>query len=500
MTKAVLRDVVARMTLDPLFIVQAQADRKRFLRSLDLSPEERSVVVAFLQPRPMGGAIAVHHLPPATALRDSGVLDRVRLRLVTDLTGGRTVHSPGGINLAGTSVGRVGTGGLAGAAGRIHRPGDAVAAGFGAIFGGVKGTGTGLQALGRAIENAGGRIGGDAGNAVAGTGRDLQRVGDGLVKLADAATSGDISGFVEGSIETVGAAVTAFGNALERIGTAFNSPALIAAGKAVSDFGKSISEFAAVAGAVVAAVINTAVDAVASAVSTAASSIADVFTAIGEALGGAIDAIGEGLAGLWNSIVTFFSSLFGVGDTEEENFNDSPLIVDETDDTSPSSPGDPGDDGDDGDDGDGGTEPGSPGGDDPGGGGEAGFEGDNEGTGVGRRPSFGGTRGTGIPGGTGKGRGIGSGVIDPLDTALGRITVGFAHGSGGIGGDPLGISDDDGGGGGPAEPGTGGPARTIGGGKILGQRLRKFVPHFDRDPSPEAERASAAIRSAGSIH
>ena len=45
-----------------------------------------------------------------------------------------------------------------------------------------------------------------------------------------------------------------------------------------------------------------------------------------------------------------------------------------------------------------------------------------------------------------------------------------------------------------------GESRTVGGGKILGQQLRNFVPHYDRDQSPDAQRASAAIRSATSIH
>lgn len=209
------------------------------------------------------------------------------------------------------------------------------------------------------------------------------------------------------------------------------------------------------------------------AVGVVAGAVQGAIGAIVDGISAAVDAIAGGLQAAWDAVTGFFSDLFGSGQQQPGTggapgggtpapSEPAPAPAPEPQpepepEPEPSPP--PGDEqrGDTGDPADGGT------------------------GGSGRPVGPVGGRGSGIPGvPTGQGHGFGSGVIDPLETALGRITFDFI---GAVGGDPAAFFASDGSGGAP-EPGTGGPARTIGGGTIVGARLSQFVPHFDRDPSP----------------
>jgi hypothetical protein len=230
--------------------------------------------------------------------------------------------------------------------------------------------------------------------------------------------------------------------------------------------------------------VTDAVGVVAGAVQTAIGAVVDGVTA-------AAGAIADGLQAAWDAVVSFFSDLFGSG--QPQTGTGTPGTgggQPAPSDPAPSTPGQPEptpepepEPAPPPEDGQAGDNPDGPG------------DGATGGTGKPRGPSSGG-RGPGLPGiPTGQGGGFGSGVIDPLETALGRITFDFI---GAVGGDPAAFFAEGGpDGGGAPEPGTGGPARTIGGGTIAGARLSQFVPHFDRDPSPLLGQAAQQLRQPG---
>jgi len=214
------------------------------------------------------------------------------------------------------------------------------------------------------------------------------------------------------------------------------------------------------------------VSAVTDAVGVVAGAVQTAIGAIVDGISAAADAIAGGLQAAWDAVVSFFSDLFGSGQpatgstapgggqpAPSEPTAPSQPEPQPTPEPEPEPPPEPEQDNPDG----------------PSGGATGGTD----------RPGApaAGSRGTGIPGvPTGQGHGFGSGVIDPLETALGRITFDFI---GAVGGDPAAFfAADAPDGGGAPEPSTGRAARTVGGGRIVGASLSQFVPHFDRDPSP----------------
>ena len=478
MTAMVLRDVVARLTLDPLFALQVRTSPQGFASGIGLSISETNTLIALLRPVSTARALGLQSDLARHLANEEILMGRLRDLLERNQTGPATAPRTGRPTTA--DLGRR----LRDIGFRqpdplrsFQRPGSTKGAGFAGVVGGVRGAGRGLQTLGRTLQTAGNSIGGTTGASVTQAGKDVEELGGTVGDLADKVGAFDLPGVVEGVGKAIAGAITLIAAALGVIGAATGSDAVTSAAQSVRNFATSVSEFAEVAGAVVGALINTVVASVSDAFGVVAGAVQGAVGAIVDGISAAVDAIAGGLAAAWDAITGFVSDLFGAGQGQpgtEAPGGGGPAPSDPapspTPSPSPSPDPEPEPE----------PEPEPPPGDESRG--DSGDPADGGTGGSGR--SFGpiGGRGSGIPGApTGQGHGFGSGVIDPLETALGRITFDFI---GAVGGDPAAFFASDGSGGAP-EPGTGGQARTIGGGTIVGaSRLSQFVPHFDRDPSP----------------
>jgi hypothetical protein len=285
------------MALDPGYYTAFQMDFRGRAIAAGLDGDEQRVVRALVRPvseltlmRARQGALHAELLEPA-------LLERVRHRLGVDLAARGLAGRPAATSGAAPPVNRdLGRG--------------ARAAGLGAVVGGLRAAGTTLTTVGATIQKAGDAIGGAAGAAVTQAGKDIEKVGEGLGRLAGNVGSLDAPGAIEAAGQTLAAAVALVGNALEAIGKATDSPALIAAGKAVQDFGNHVEAYAAGAAAVVSILADAATGAVVDAIGVAAGAIAEAGRAIGDAIGAAAGAIADGLAALWDLAVGFVGSLF----------------------------------------------------------------------------------------------------------------------------------------------------------------------------------------------
>ena len=99
--------------------------------------------------------------------------------------------------------------------------------------------------------------------------------------------------------------------------------------------------------------------------------------------------------------------------------------------------------------------------------------------------------------------GFGSGVVDPLDTALGHVALTVQAGlrSAAATARASSVPSDGGGdGGGPAEPGTGAAAGSLVGGSVRaggsGVDFSQLAQRFNVDPNPETVQAGLAQAAA----
>jgi hypothetical protein len=100
--------------------------------------------------------------------------------------------------------------------------------------------------------------------------------------------------------------------------------------------------------------------------------------------------------------------------------------------------------------------------------------------------------------------GFGSGVVDPLDTALGHVALTMQAGLRSAAATAMASSvpsDGGGDGGGPAEPGTGAPAGSSAGGSVVGAGrsgvdFSQLAHRFNVDPNPETVQAGLAQAAA----
>jgi hypothetical protein len=167
MTAVVLRDVVARITLDPLFALQVRTNPRRFAAAIKLTASETNTLQALLQPVSTAKALALRSDLARHAANEDVLMGRVRDLLARSQpadTASAAGVTPSAVDLERQlrAVGLTRRDPLS----SLRRPGSSTAVGVGTVVGGVRGAGRGMQSLGRALQTAGGQIGGDTGKAV----------------------------------------------------------------------------------------------------------------------------------------------------------------------------------------------------------------------------------------------------------------------------------------------------------------------------------------------
>ena len=78
MTAVVLRDVVARVTLDPLFALQVRTNPPRFAASVNLTASEANTLAALLRPVQQARAIGLRSDLARHVANEAVLMDRVR--------------------------------------------------------------------------------------------------------------------------------------------------------------------------------------------------------------------------------------------------------------------------------------------------------------------------------------------------------------------------------------------------------------------------------------
>src|SRR5664279_57277 len=78
MTAVVLRDVVARITLDPLFALQVRTNPQRFAAAIKLTASETNTLQALLQPVSTAKALALRSDLARHAANEDVLMGRVR--------------------------------------------------------------------------------------------------------------------------------------------------------------------------------------------------------------------------------------------------------------------------------------------------------------------------------------------------------------------------------------------------------------------------------------
>jgi hypothetical protein len=336
-----------------------------------------------------------------------------------------------------------------------------------------------LTNAGKLLQNVGGQVGGDSGQHITSLGERVEQFGTALGNIRDAIAGADLPGVISGIGSVLAAGIDFIADGLSAVSSALGIAALQTAADGLHEAADAVVGGLEAAASVVGDALSSAASAISGALGGAAAEVGTFLGAVAGAISEAASALVDGIGGLIDGVVSFFANLFGVTPPAS---NDVPQTGTPTSGSGTNPPSGDGDGDGDGNNGD--PVPGEGDGDGGGGTENSGDSGD------------GATGGTGHSFGTGQ---RGTGLVSGDDTSIAHITAGLVGGlsgatpnrGGGRGGDPVGMTPDDGG----TDGGTG-KARTPGAGaRQVGQGARQFVPHYDRDPSPDQINAATLALS-----